>query len=63
MFYSNTCVLTVPTGFYNNSGVAAACDSTCATCDILANNCTSCVGAAGLDGSQCVSTCPSGQVI
>ena len=63
VFYINTCVLTIPTGFYNNSGVASACNSTCATCDVLANNCTSCIGALGLDSNQCVNPCPAGKVV
>lgn len=63
VFYLNTCVLVVPTGFYNDSGIARACSATCATCDVLANNCTSCIGALALDGNQCTSTCPTGQVV
>ena len=63
VFFQNTCVLTVPTGYYNNSGVAAPCNSSCATCLGLADNCTSCIGALALDGNVCTSTCPTGTVM
>ncbi len=62
IFYLNTCLLNPPLGFYNNSGIASPCSSQCATCHGLSNNCTSCLGNLSLNGNQCSTTCPIGQV-
>ena len=62
IFYNNTCSLTAPLGYYNSSGVASPCNSTCATCMNLANNCSSCIGNLSLSGNTCTLTCLSGQV-
>lgn len=50
-----------PSGYYNSSGYAVACDITkdCATCEGLAINCTSCISL-NLQGSQCVAVCTAG---
>lgn len=62
IFYLSTCRLTAPIGYYNNSGIASPCNSSCATCSNLPSNCTGCVGSLALSGFTCVSTCISGQV-
>ena len=64
IFYQNTCITYIPTTFYNNSGVATACDANCATCSGSATFCTSCTGALSLSGNLCVtdSNCPAGTV-
>lgn len=62
IFYLNTCLLTPPLGYYNNSGIASPCSTTCATCQGLPNNCTSCLGNLSLNSNSCTTTCPAGQV-
>lgn len=62
IFFRDRCLFTAPTGYYNDSGVAVLCDAVCATCDIRANNCTSCVGNLSLSGNQCVENCNNGSV-
>lgn len=62
VFYQSSCLTAAPAGYYNNSGVAALCNSTCATCSAL-NTCTSCIGALGWEGSACVSACSYGKII
>jgi hypothetical protein len=60
VLYLGTCGLSAPAGFYDNNGVATACNNTCATCSILPTNCTSCIGALSLSGNQCQASCPAG---
>lgn len=62
VFYLNTCSKNIPLGFYNDSGKASPCSSTCATCINLADNCSSCVGNLSLNGNTCTINCPAGQV-
>lgn len=62
IFFKNTCLLTAPIGYFNDSGVATKCDSSCATCSLLASNCTSCVGNLSLSGNQCISSCSNTSV-
>jgi hypothetical protein len=37
-----TCSLNCAAGYYLNANLCLACDSTCATCNIIKKNCTSC---------------------
>lgn len=66
-FETNTCVDVCPDGQYENATAhkCLPCDSTCATCDMISSNCTSCYMTAGafvfLDGNRCVQNCPDGE--
>lgn len=51
VLYNSQCLNYTPTGFYNNSGVASPCNSTCATCN-NSNQCLSCKNTSLL-GSIC----------
>lgn len=63
IFYQSRCLTEAPPGYYNNTGYAQACDAAadCATCTILAYNCTSCISKA-LEGNDCVDTCTPGYI-
>ena len=64
---TDTCVDVCPDGQYENATAhkCLPCDSNCATCDIVANNCTSCFLVNGyyvfLDINICVQNCPDGE--
>lgn len=62
VLYQNACLTAAPPGYYDNNGVATLCSSICATCSLLANNCTSCIGALALNNNSCTSTCDFGEV-
>ena len=63
VFLSSRCYSSTPTGYYNNSGYAVACDATrdCATCLNFAYNCTACA-TLNLEGNTCVAQCAAGFV-
>ena len=58
----NTCQAAPPSGYYNDSGVSAACHDSCAECtEAGSNQCTSCNGTLYYDGSgSCVAVCADG---
>jgi hypothetical protein len=52
------CTFNCAKGLYKTPiNQCVACDSTCATCDVVAKNCTSCASGFALNGT-CVKTCP-----
>jgi len=61
IFYNSQCLNYTPIGYYNNSGMATLCNSSCGTCVNLANNCTSCISLS-LSYNRCIANCPSGTV-
>ena len=48
----------MPDGYASANGIAQKCVSPCLTCNIFANNCTSCKTLSYLQGS-CLSLCPN----
>ena len=52
---TTACLTTCPDGYWKNDQTMTCdmCDSTCQTCDINANRCTSCFTPYVLDGSRC----------
>lgn len=59
-YYQSTCVSSCVDGTYLMSDeiTCGACSSICATCSMIAENCTKCVGAY-LYNYNCVSQCPT----
>jgi len=59
-FFNNTCVDSCFDGTYlmTDKVTCGSCSSICATCSIIASNCTKCIGAF-LYNFNCVSTCPA----
>ena len=60
VFHNAQCLSTTPTGFYNDSGIAVPCNSTCSSC-LNATYCTACVSLS-LSNFRCVINCPTNQV-
>lgn len=61
VFFNNTqCLNYVPNGYVNISGNATPCASTCLTCSIAIDNCTSCSSPLLYYSNQCIPSCPNG---
>ena len=54
------CIATCPQGYYSTAFECLKCNFTCASCDNIANNCTSCVSGLFKFKQKCISSCPLG---
>jgi leishmanolysin len=58
LLYLGTCVLSCPSGFFNDDTECLACEASCLSCSSSASHCVRCAAGKFLSGSVCVDVCP-----